>query len=517
MTMLDFLSLFPEFEAPSWGPWRAVLSRLTDAIRALFWIIGRGAGKSRMCALVLVFCAVAKKYKRVAGEHIYAGLFAPDRKQAAITFRYALGFIKSVPTFAAMIVREGADSVELNNGVIIEVITASTSAPRGRSYCVAIVEEASFLPNDESADPDIELLRALRPALARVPGSLLCVIGSPYARRGVMYEAWQKYHEGAPADVMFLNAPTLDLNPSFDRTAIAKAYEEDPSSAAAEFGGHFRSDVAGFITREAVEAVTIKGRIELPFIASTRYAAFVDFAGGTVGGDSFTAAVSHTDFGSGRQVLDAVREIRPPFSPETAVLEIVTFLKGYGIRRAIGDRWGGEFPREMCRRHGIVYELSERTKSEIYLAALPLLNSGRVELLDNSRLLAQINGLERRTARGGRDSVDHGPGQRDDAANAALGALTLDGKSLGAGITGFDYTTGVITDGWVGGMEYHRGRPWNGIMPPDRDRKGRAINQPVRFVNGAVVEQLPYAPSGLLSQWYIEEPGLSGIVPIGLG
>ena len=57
--------------------------------------------------------------------------------------------------------------------------------------------------------------------------------------------------------------------------------------------------------------------------------------------------------------------------------------------------------------------------------ALPLLNGGRVDLLDNDRLVAQICGLERRTARGGRDSVDHGPGGHDDLANAALGAAML--------------------------------------------------------------------------------------------
>ena len=33
--------------------------------------------------------------------------------------------------------------------------------------------------------------------------------------------------------------------------------------------------------------------------------------------------------------------------------------------------------------------------------------------------------LERRTARGGRDSIDHGPGAHDDIANAVAGALVL--------------------------------------------------------------------------------------------
>jgi hypothetical protein len=62
-----------------------------------------------------------------------------------------------------------------------------------------------------------------------------------------------------------------------------------------------------------------------------------------------------------------------------------------------------------------------------------LFSSGRVQLLDHLRLMAQLCGLERRTARSGRDSVDHGPGanQHDDLANAAAGALVLAAQGTG--------------------------------------------------------------------------------------
>ena len=64
-------------------------------------------------------------------------------------------------------------------------------------------------------------------------------------------------------------------------------------------------------------------------------------------------------------------------------------------------------------------------RSELYLAFLPLLNSGRLDLLDNARMVAQLVGLERRTARSGKDSVDHAPGGHDDIANAVAGAASL--------------------------------------------------------------------------------------------
>ncbi len=62
-------------------------------------------------------------------------------------------------------------------------------------------------------------------------------------------------------------------------------------------------------------------------------------------------------------------------------------------------------------------------KSEIYVSLLPAINSRRCDFLDNERLIAELCGLERRTARGGRDSIDHRPGAHDDLCNAVAGAV----------------------------------------------------------------------------------------------
>ena len=139
-----------------------------------------------------------------------------------------------------------------------------------------------------------------------------------------------------------------------------------------------------------------------------------------------TLAICHRD--KDVAILDAVREIRSPFSPENAVQDFAATLRSYRISRVTGDHYGGEWPRERFRIAGIQYALSEQPKGEIYLNSLPLLNSGKVQLLDHPRLIAQFCGLERRTARSGRDSIDHGPGSHDDICNAAAGALLLVGQ-----------------------------------------------------------------------------------------
>jgi hypothetical protein len=167
------------------------------------------------------------------------------------------------------------------------------------------------------------------------------------------------------------------------------------------------------------------GRREFPPMSGVQYCAFVDPSGGS--SDSMTLAIGHRGDGD-RVVLDAVRERRPPFSPDDVVLEFVALLNSYGVRSVTGDRYAGEWLRERFRVHGIEYVVADKPKSDLYRDLLPVLNAHRVELLDNPRLVAQLCGLERRTARGGRDSIDHAPGAHDDVGNAEAGvcALVLD-------------------------------------------------------------------------------------------
>jgi hypothetical protein len=213
------------------------------------------------------------------------------------------------------------------------------------------------------------------------------------------------------------------MNPTVPQAVIDDAMERDPASAAAEYLAQFRSDIEGFVTREAVEAATVPGRLELPPTAGPRYFGFCDPSGGSA--DSMTLAIAHRDR-DGRAVLDLVREIKPPFSPEGVVADFAAMLAGYRIAEVRGDRYGGDWPAEQFRKRGISYRASDKAKSDLYREMLPLLNSGRVELLDTPRLAAQLVALERRTGRGtGKDAIDHPPGQHDDVANCAAGALVL--------------------------------------------------------------------------------------------
>lgn len=455
LTILDTLddpALFAlSFPAAPWATWRAALAALfalpvseaeTVPYRACtarqappeaparegWFVVGRRGGKSRISALVAVFLACFRDYRSILapGERATVMVIAADRKQARTVFRYIEGLIDGVPMLAALVERRTRDAIYLRNRVVIEVHTASFRAVRGYTIAAVVADEVAFWRTDDSANPDTEILNALRPAMATVPGALLLAISSPYARRGAMWQAY-KDHFGRDGDpVLVWQADTRTMNPSVDERVIADAYASDPASAAAEYGAQFRTDVETFVSREALDAATVPGRRELAPVPDVAYVGFVDPSGGSQ--DSMTLAVAHVD--RERVILDMVREKRPPFSPESVVSDFADTLKPYGVAVIVGDRYGGEWPREQFRKHGVEYVVSGLAKSDIYRELLPALNSGRVDVLDHARLLAQLGALERRTARGGRDSIDHPPGGHDDVANAAAGALVL---ALGTG------------------------------------------------------------------------------------
>jgi hypothetical protein len=162
----------------------------------------------------------------------------------------------------------------------------------------------------------------------------------------------------------------------------------------------------------------LPGVRERPPVRGTGYIGFVDPSGGS--SDSMVLAICHRER-DGRVVLDLVRERKPPFSPEAVVAEFCETLKA--IHRLFGDHYAGEFAREPFRLRGINYQLADKPKSDLYRDALPLMNSGKVQLLDLPRLVLQLTQLERRVSRAGKDSIDHPPGAHDDLANAVCGAV----------------------------------------------------------------------------------------------
>lgn len=356
-------------------------------------------------------------------------LVAADRKQARVCLRYVKGLLASSTLLGEMVVKEREDGVELLGHVQIEVATCSSRTIRGYTLAAAICDEAAFWQDENTVEPDREVLQALRPALATIPGSLLLCASSPYARKGMLWDAYQRHFARDGDPVLVVQAPTLRMNPNVPASVIEEARLADPQSAAAEYDAQFRSDVETFVSRDVIDRCTPdKGVTERAPRAGVQYFAFVDPSGGTH--DQMVLAIAHAET-DGTAVLDCTVTRKPPFSPEQVVADFAVWLKRYRCASVTGDAFGGEWPRERFQKAGINYNVSRKKKRELYVDLIPLLNSTRVSLTDYAPLHAELCGLERRVQRGGHEVIDHPINGRDDVANAAAGALTLAAASTG--------------------------------------------------------------------------------------
>ncbi|MDD8014059.1 MAG: hypothetical protein PHX45_00080 [Acidobacteriota bacterium] len=394
-----------------------------ERIRESFVICGRRSGKSYMSALIASYLAGFKDWKPYLspGEKGWIFIVANDKAQAGIIKAYISGIFQRVKCLKPLVEKETVETLELKNGINVAVKTASFRAIRGYTILAAILEEIAFWRSEESANPDKEILAAVRPALATIPESLLLGISTPYNRSGVLWEQF-KLNFGKMGGPLIWKASTRTMNPTIDESLIENALKEDPAAAGAEWSAEWRQDIEAFIPPELVEAAMVPGRFELPRLEGVQYYAFADPSGGRQ--DSFTLGISHRE-SSGKIILDCLRERRPAFQPKSVVSEFSELMKSFGLSEVVADRYAGEWVTSAFGEFGIMVRPSELSASEIYLNFLPLISNGTVELLDNKRLTGQLTGLERRTRGGGKDLVTHYIGGHDDLANAAAGVCVL--------------------------------------------------------------------------------------------
>ena len=338
-----------------------------------------------MMALISVYLAAFRDYRSYLqpGEMGTLACIASDRRQARLIHRYISAALNQAPILQQLIKTETADSIELHNGVVIEIVTASYRAARGYTLIAAICDEIAYFHSDSGpATRILEIIAAIRPGLSTVPGAKLLCIQS-ICSQGRLWEHHKRYFGLTGSDVLIWQAPSRTMNPTLKQSIVDRALEADPEKARSEYLALFRSDIASFVDRQAAEACVSRGVRERPFEVGHKYRAFADPSGGS--NDTFTLCVAHQE--GETVVIDCLREIPAPFSPPNAVAELAKVIKSYRLRTVHGDRYAGEWVRQAWRDVGIEYQHSELTRSEIYLECLPLINSKKIKLLDHPKAL----------------------------------------------------------------------------------------------------------------------------------
>jgi hypothetical protein len=333
------------FPGDSWDGWRSVLRAayalpMTDADVAFFksvagdrdpptkrvrelWIVGgRRSGKDSVASLILAFSAALfnGQNKLRPGETATCALLACSRDQSQIIHQYTRSYFEIIPPFRELVKRETASGFQLTNGVDVVVATNSFRSLRGRALLVGILDECAFYMDENSARPDIATYRALVPAMATLmdSGAMLVGISTPHKQSGLLFQKY-KDHFGKEGDILVIQSPSRTLNPTLPIEIIEEAMVDDPIAAAAEWMAEWRSDIAGYVSLELLEACTDLKIVVREPIPGVRYFAFIDSASGS-GRDSFCCGIAHAE--GDKVILDVAYEIRPPFNPSGAIREI---------------------------------------------------------------------------------------------------------------------------------------------------------------------------------------------------
>jgi hypothetical protein len=388
-------------------------------VRELWAVVGRGGGKSRVAAAVATHTALLQQTKLAPGEVGHVLVLSPTIAQAKIVFGYVLGFIEASPVLRGEIVSTTASEIRLRNNIIIGTHPNSFRSVRGRTLLAVIFDEVSFWRDTESANPDLEVHRAVLPSLIRSNGQLIA-ISTPYRKLGLLYQKHRDFFGVADDDVLVVQGDSRAFNPTLSGKAIVQAMADDPEAGISEWQGLFRADISAFLSDADIDAVVDYDRpLELPPRSDVTYQSFLDPSGGRH--DAFAICIAHKE--NERTVVDVIRSVTPPFDPADVVAKFAALLKEYRCYTVRGDNYSAEWTVQAFKAVGIRYERSELAKSQLYTEGLVAFTRRAISLPNHQRLLRELRLLERHTHTGGRDSVDHGRTGSDDLANSLFGCL----------------------------------------------------------------------------------------------
>jgi hypothetical protein len=211
-----------EFTGESWTVHREVIARLwdgdTDLIlpehqavakqllgvehlpqpgmpAEMYLAFGRRSGKTRLEAAAGVH-AWAEDYRGRGlslGEWATISCHCVDKRQARTWFEYAKALIEASPLLSAEIANITAESIESKHFTRLEIFTSNFRSARSYSMPLAIIDEAAFLRDEFSAQPDTELRTALQPSMITLHGRLL-VASSLHRRSGLMWDMHRKHY-----------------------------------------------------------------------------------------------------------------------------------------------------------------------------------------------------------------------------------------------------------------------------------------------------------------------------------
>ena len=388
--------------------------------------LGRGSGKTTMCAAYGVYEAVTHDISRCGpGDVPYVVTIAPDKETAKLSIRMAREMIRSQPALERLIVSDTDTSITLRRPdgrtVRMEAFAATRggSAIRGRTIISFLMDEAEFFTSNGDSGTgksdysvnDHDIFRALKPRL--LPNGKGILVSTPWpveTLMGVMFEEnW-----GKAKTAVAIKAPTLLVrgNDKDIKEMVEDELEKDPENARRELfceldhylGGDFFDSTALTHSLDAVYD------FPQPFNPKWPVAVGCDF-----GFTRDSSAIVAVQFDGKYYRTHYIEELRPqagkPLKPSSVVRRFSDIAKRYGVSGVVADGYYREAVKEYLSENQLsIIDAQEgsRGKAEVFQRTRSVLNEGLVRIPDvplGRRLVQQAKLVTSKASPGGTTTI----------------------------------------------------------------------------------------------------------------
>jgi hypothetical protein len=418
----------------------------------LWAVIGRRAGKtSQLMAFIVAYEATLGGHEEYIQKNqdcaIY--LIAHRLGLAVASMPFVRNIINSSPRLAKEVVAgTAADVIELKNGIKIMASNPSIKAQRGFAVPVAAMDEVGFWYSDpESANPDVEVERAVSYSQLQFPHSKRIGISTPWTKEGLLWKYFMAGTEGnklrPEADkeefdgvlVCFGTTASYE-NPRLSQKKLRRLKNADAEAFERESMCRFLDSVSGFFAYGLLmQAVSKAPNIEeRPPAAKDgkihpQYVAAMDPAFRT---DSFAFVIGHRNTEKGF-VVDVTRRWTPvrgqKLNPKEVLSEIKQLVDAYNVDTVYSDQYQLESLQQLALDMGMNIngvDFTSKSKAKLYGNVQQLVNQGKLELLDpatsvpNAELFNEMRIIERRNMGSGAVQIAAPEGRHDDMVSALV-------------------------------------------------------------------------------------------------
>lgn len=417
-------------------------------------IAGAGAGKSRFLSRVIPYRSILEFDSYLKVKKLHPGqvaeniIVAPNIDSAKITFNYVEDTIKESPPLFGELIPERPDSpasklivknthvarMKFANGSQVSVQGVARVTGRGRSIWTLFIDEGAFF-KVSGRFSDEEVYNSAVPRLGRFGlWAMVFMVTTPWDKSGLVWKTYRDHFGKANQPWLVIQGATPTFNPTVDPAFLKVEEERDPERYRREVLAQFVDSVYGAFSAEAVEAVTAYGRRALPYNPGYKYFAFIDAATLSQSqtakfNDEFCSGIACII--GGKVVIVWKRAWKATtdgkrVTPDEAVAQTIEALRRYRVKDVMGDRVGaGYIEHKFTDKKEFKFINCPLSKSDLYLYAIPMVNDGSVELLDDDMGLRQLKALERKRGDHQRDHIDHPKDGHDDRANVDCGLIYM--------------------------------------------------------------------------------------------